>query len=175
MTTLETVLLILLVAVPFSIYRQMQVNEVDAGGLVRLPLIFVAIGIFGFGVHSSAIEAGAEGDLYLLASVAVAIGFGVWRGRKIDIWRNDSGDGWRMQGNKTTLWLWAAMILVKVLMGTIASVTDIYSAEQTGEIFVFIGVSFAVQNVIVAQRTLWRDASPLDSMQSQKPPGARTQ
>ena len=175
MTTLETVLLLLLVVVPYSIYRQMQVNAVDAGGLIKLPLIFIAIGIFGFGVHDSEIDAGAGADLYLLSSLAVAIGFGVWRGNKIDVWRNEAGDGWMQQGNRTTLTLWIVMIVVKIVMGTVASVTDLYPGEHTGEIFVFIGVSFAIQNVIVAQRTLWRDSSPLEGMKSQKPPGARTE
>ncbi|MEX2252564.1 MAG: hypothetical protein WD649_00280 [Thermoleophilaceae bacterium] len=186
MNTTETILLILLVAVPYSIWRQMKVGEVSPGGLVKLPLLYIAVGVFGFGITDLDIDGGAGADLYLLASVAVAIGFGVWRGNKVDVWRNESGDGWLMQGNRTTLTLWAAMILTKVVMGTVAGFTDIYPGEAPGEIFVFIGVSFAIQNVIVAQRTLWRDTPPREAvqsrvgevqsqMQSQRPANARTE
>lgn len=58
MMTLETVLLLLLVVVPYSIYRQMQVNAVDAGGLIKLPLIFIAIARAG--VDLRIVEAGCS-------------------------------------------------------------------------------------------------------------------
>lgn len=179
MSNAEIVLLVVLVAVPYSIYRQMNVAEVSQGGLIKLPLIYIAIGVFGFGITNLDIDGGPGPDLYLLASIAVGLGFGVWRGRKIDVWRNDAGDGWLMQGNRTTLTLWGVMILTKVVMGTIAGFTDVYPDQAPGEIFVFIGVSFAIQNVIVAQRTIWRDAPPVDAvksqMESQKPASARTE
>jgi uncharacterized membrane protein len=185
-STIEIVILVVLVALPYSIYRQMQVNEVNPSGLIKLPLIFVAIGILGFGVNTRDIDGGAGADLYLLGSTALAIGFGVWRGRRTDVWRNEAGDGWLQQGNRTMLTLWVAMILSKVVLGTVAGFTDLYPGEQPGEIFIFIGVSFAIQNVIVAQRTIWRDTPPRDAvqarvgevrsqMQSQKPADARTE
>ncbi len=186
MSTIEIVLLFVLVLLPYSIYRQMQVNTVDPGGLIKLPLIYIAIGILGFGVNTRDIDGGVGADVYVLASVAIAILFGVWRGRRIDVWRDESRSGWLQQGNRTTLTLWIAMILAKVVLGTVASITDLYPGEQTGEIFVFIGISFAIQNVIVAQRTIWRDSPPRDAVQtrvgevqsqmkSQKPPNARTE
>lgn len=179
MSTVEIVVLFVLVLVPYSIYRQMQVAEVDPGGLIKLPLIYIAIGILGFGVNTRDIDGGAGPDGYLLVSIALAIGFGIWRGRKIDVWRSEAGDGWLQQGNKTTLMLWVAMILSKVVLGTVASITDLYPGEQTGEIFVFIGASFAIQNVIVAQRTIWHDTLPVDAlksqMKSQRPADARTE
>jgi hypothetical protein len=79
-STIEIVILVMLVALPYSIYRQMQVNEVTPSGLIKLPLIFVAIGILGFGVNTRDIDGGAGADLYLLGSTALAVGFGVWRG-----------------------------------------------------------------------------------------------
>ena len=48
-----TALLILLVLVPWSIARQMQVDRVTTAGLIRLPLIFAAIGVLGFGRATS--------------------------------------------------------------------------------------------------------------------------
>ena len=41
-------------------------------------------------------------------------------------------------------------------MGTIASVTGWFPATGTGEVFLFLflGISFAVQNVVVARRTI---------------------
>lgn len=45
---MQTGLLILLVLVPWSIYRQMQRSTISGAGLMKLPLIFVAIGLLGF-------------------------------------------------------------------------------------------------------------------------------
>jgi hypothetical protein len=145
-----TVLLILLVLVPWSIYRQMQVNEVNQSGLIKLPLIFAAIGVLGFGLGSIPTDGPAVG--YLALSVAISVGLGIWRGVIIPIWT--SADGKVVsQGNRATLSLWILLLASKIAMGTVASITGWFPGEHAGEIFLFIAVSFAAQNLVVAKRT----------------------
>ena len=43
------------------------------------------------------------------------------------------------------------------LTGTIASVTGWFPAEHAGEVFLFLGVSFVAQNLVVAERSFWRE------------------
>jgi hypothetical protein len=149
-----TLLLVLLVIVPWSIYRQMQVHAVTSDGLVKLPLIFIIIGIIGGATRGIPTDAEALG--YLLISFLLSVGFGVWRGFVIPVWRGDDGN-WMSQGNTLTLMLWVALFATKIAMGVIGSVTDIFPGEHAGEIFMAIGISFAVQNFIVANRTIWNN------------------
>jgi hypothetical protein len=148
-----TLLLVLLVVVPWSIYRQMQVHAVTRETLVKLPAIFLAIGVLGGATRAIPTDGQAIG--YLAVSLALAVGFGIWRGAVIPIWRGEDG-GFLSQGNRTTLTLWVALFATKLAMGVIGSVTDVFPGEHSGEIFLFIGISFAVQNVVVARRSLWR-------------------
>jgi hypothetical protein len=144
-----TVLLILLVVVPWSISRQMRVHEVTARGLVKLPLIFAAVGVLGFG--TGAVPDTAHALAYLAVSAAVSVALGLARGALIPMWTD--GDGRLVsQGNRTTLTLWILLIVTKVAMGTVASVTGWFPGEHPGEIFLFIALSFVAQNVVVARR-----------------------
>jgi hypothetical protein len=144
-----TVLLILLAIVPWSIYRQMRVHEVTTAGLVKLPLIFAAIGVLGFGTGDLA--ASADAIAYLTVSAIVSIAIGLWRGAAIPMWRDEDGT-LLSQGNGTTLALWTLLIAIKIAMGTAASITGIFPGEHPGEIFLFIAVSFAAQNLFVHHR-----------------------
>lgn len=147
--TAMTVLLILLVLIPWSISRQMRVHEVTTAGLVKLPLIYAAIGVLGFGTGTLPDDGAAIA--YLAVSAALSIALGVWRGALIPVWSDGAG---RLvsQGNRTTLALWALLIGTKVALGTAASVTGVFPGEHPGEIFVFIAVSFAAQNAVVGSR-----------------------
>lgn len=148
-----TVLLVLLILVPWSVYRQMQVNEVTRGGLVKLPIIFIAIGVFGFGLGT--IPTDQPALVYLAASLVLSVGLGVWRGLIIPVWTNAQGV-LVSQGNRATLALWGLLIVSKVAMGTVASITGWFPGSNAGDIFVFIGLSFAAQNLIVLRRTASR-------------------
>ncbi len=148
-----TVLLVLLVLVPWSIWRQMHVNDVTPSGLVKLPLIFAAIGILGFGLGS--IPTDGPAVAYLAVSVGVSVALGIWRGVILPVWTNAQGQ-LVSQGNRATLALWIVLLATKVVMGTVASITGWFPGEHAGEIFLFIALSFAAQNVVVARRTQGR-------------------
>ena len=154
-----TLLLVLLVLLPWSIWRQMHAHEITGSGLVKLPVIFAAIGVFGFGTGTIPTDGAAIA--YILGCLALSVVFGIWRGARIDVWRDDAGR-WISQGNRITLALWAALIGIKVGLGTIASVTGLFPAEHAGDVFVFLAFSFVAQNLVVAQRSLWRAPRPME-------------
>ena len=149
-----TALLILLVLVPWSIARQMHAHPVTAVSLVKLPAIFAAIGILGFG--TGAVPTDGRAIAYLAVSLALSVGLGVWRGALMPVWPDSAGRT-LAQGNRVTIALWIALIASKVALGTWASITGVFPGEHAGEIFVFIAISFAAQNVVVAHRAQrWR-------------------
>ena len=148
-----TLLLVLLILLPWSIWRQMHEHEVTPAALVKLPLIFAAVGIAGLGTRTLPTDDAAIG--YLAFSLLLSVGFGVWRGTRLAI-RQDRRGRFLSVGTRTTLVLWVALLGSKVAMGTVASVTGWFPAEHAGEVFLFLACSFLAQNVVVARRTLWR-------------------
>ena len=121
-----TLLLVLLVLLPWSIWRQMHAHQVTREGLIKLPLIFAAIGIAGLG--TKAIPTGDAAIGYFAFSLALSVFFGVWRGRKIDIWRDEDGNP-ISKGNRTTITLWVVLLASKFGLGTVASITDWFPAR----------------------------------------------
>jgi hypothetical protein len=150
-------LLILLILLPLSIYRQMQAHEVTATALIRLPLIYVAIGLVGFGTHDLHLTAAAAP--YIAVSAVLSIAFGIWRGAQVRVWR-DADETPFTQGTRLTLVLWAGLILCKVAINTVGSIAGALPSTHPGEIFLFIAVSFVAQNLIVARRTIWNAPRP---------------
>jgi hypothetical protein len=147
--------LVLAVLLPWSLYRQMQVNGITRESLIKLPAIFVGIGVL------SQIGSPLPHDHAALAaltfSVAASVALGIWRGLEIPTWRTADGS-WVSQGNRTTISLWVALIAFKFVLGAVGSQTGWYPVETLGEIFMTLGLSFAVQNLVVARRTI---AQPL--------------
>jgi hypothetical protein len=144
-----TLLLVLLFLLPWSIWRQMHAHEITREGLVKLPLIFAAVGVLGVGTRDLPTDTTAAA--YLGFSIALSVAMGVWRGRKISIWRE--ADGRPMsRGNRATIALWVALIATKFALGAIASITGIFPAEHAGEVFLFLAFSFVAQNIVVARR-----------------------
>jgi hypothetical protein len=148
-----TLLLVLLFLLPWSIYRQMHPQPITRQGLVRLPLIFAIIGLLGLSTRDIPADGAALG--YVAFSLVLSIAFGVWRGALTSIWRDEAGVLMN-QGNRTTITLWVALIATKVVLGTIASITEWFPAEHAGEVFLFLAFSFVAQNLVVARRSLWR-------------------
>jgi hypothetical protein len=150
-----TLFLVLAVLLPWSLWRQMHEHQITREGLIKLPLIFAGIGLLGLGTQDIPTDAAAAA--YVTFSLALSVSLGVWRGAVIAVWRNAAGD-WMSKGNRLTISLWIALIAAKFAMGTVASITGWLPATGTGEVFLFLGVSFAVQNLVVARRGIARQA-----------------
>ena len=142
---------VLAVLLPWSLYRQMQENPVSRGSLLKLPLMFVGIGLL---VQSGPlVPSGSGAVLALTFSVAASVLLGIWRGVAIPVWTTPDGT-WMSNGNRLTITLWVALIAFKFLLGTVGSITGWFPVETVTEIFITLGLSFAVQNYVVARRTI---------------------
>ena len=148
-----TLFLVLAVLLPWSLYRQMHEHAITREGLIKLPIIFGAIGVLGLTTQDIPTDAAAAA--YVALSLGLSVSLGVWRGAVIPAWQNRAGE-WISKGNRLTITLWIVLIAAKFVMGTIASITGWFPATGTGEVFLFLGLSFAAQNAIVARRTIAR-------------------
>jgi hypothetical protein len=143
--------IVLAVILPWSIWRQVHDHSVTRQSLVKLPLLFIGIGVIA--QLGTPLATGHAASIALVISAAVSIILGVWRGAAVPVWR--AGDGsWMSQGNRTTIALWVALIFFKFALGTFGSVTGMFPVETVGEVFVTLGLSFAIQNLIVARRSI---------------------
>jgi hypothetical protein len=143
--------IVLAALLPWSIWRQMHPHTVTRQSLMKLPILFAGIGVLV--QTGSALPDGRATALALMVSVAASVLLGVWRGAVIPVWRGENGD-WMSQGNRTTLALWVLLIAFKFALGTVGSVTGLFGVESICEIFMTLGLSFAVQNVVVARRSI---------------------
>ena len=144
-------LLIFLIVLPLAIWRQMSPHRVTVQRLALLPSVFLVLGVAG--TVTGEMPTDAEAIAYLVVSAAIGIGFGAWRGVVIPVWRD--GEDWFEQGNRSTLVLWGVMLGLKFGIAAIVSAADIYPGEHPGELYIFIAISFAVQELIVARRSIW--------------------
>jgi hypothetical protein len=143
--------LVLAVLLPWSISRQMHVHTISRDSLIKLPVLFAGIGLL---VQSGSLVPGGRGAAIALSiSVATSVALGIWRGAVVPIWQADDGS-WRSKGNRQTIALWTALIVCKFLLGTVGSVTGWFAEETVGMVFVTLGLSFAVQNLVVARRSI---------------------
>ena len=146
-----TLFLVLAILLPWSLHRQMHEHRITRDGLIKLPIIFAAIGALSVTSQDIPTDAAAAG--YVALSLALSLALGVWRGAVIPAWRSAEGE-WMSKGNPLTITLWIVLIAAKFVMGTIASITGWFPASTTGEVFLFLGLSFAAQNLVVARRTI---------------------
>ena len=111
-----TALVILLVVVPWSIWRQMHARAVTTEGLVKLPLIFAAAAIAALVAHVPATGDAALGYYALCAAMALVAG--VLRGDRVSVWYKGATP--MQRGNRATLTIWGVLIALKIALGTVA-------------------------------------------------------
>ncbi len=146
----------LAIILPWSIWRQMHAHEVTRQSLIKLPMIFLGIGVLA--QIGSPIPTGHAATIALVISVAASILLGIRRGAAMPVWRAADGS-WISQGNRTTIGLWVALIAFKFALGTFGSATGLFPVETAGEVFMTLGVSFAVQSLVVSRRSI---AQPIE-------------
>ena len=146
-----TLFLVLAILLPWSLWRQMHAHAVTRGSLKKLPLMFGIVGVCGLTTQDIPTDVAAAA--YVVLSLSLSVALGVWRGAVIPVWQTADGT-WMSQGNRLTITLWILLIGAKFAMGTVASITGWFPATGTGEVFLFLGLSFAAQNLVVAERTI---------------------
>jgi hypothetical protein len=143
--------IVLAVLLPWSLWRQMHAHEVTRRGLTKLPVIFAAVGLLG--LQRSDIPTTGAAMAAAAFSLALSVGLGAARGALIPVWRDPRGRS-LSQGNRLTIALWIVLIAAKFALGGLASVTGWYPQTSAGEVFLFLAISFAAQNLVLARRAL---------------------
>ena len=148
-----TLFIVLAVLLPWSLWRQMHAHAISREGLVKLPFIFAAIGAFS--LTQQDVPSDAAAVAYVATSLGLSVALGIWRGAVIPTWLTADGT-WMSKGNRLTISLWILLIGAKFATGAVAGITGWFPASSSGEVFLFLGISFAAQNLVVASRTLAR-------------------
>lgn len=113
-----------------------------------LPAILAAMGISNLTRQPTTASATIA---VLVANVAIAITLGLWRGTSIRVWR-DATDTILRQATLFTLALWLVAIALRALTAVVGHIADGASSVSIGEIPLFLGITFAAQNLVVWAR-----------------------
>ena len=155
--TLVADILLIVVAVGWILFKQVQPAPVKARLLVIVPVVLAY-----FGVTTTAAKTWSNSaDLALIVVGAViSVALGVPRGATIRVWVDDDGRWWR-QGSKATLALWGALFVARGGLFVVAQATGHQAASGVGPLLFALAVSFAAQNAVIAvrmQQSSGRDA-----------------
>jgi len=131
----------------WTIAMQVVRKSVTPKRLVMIPL--------GFGIAALANDRGwvqhlGSGGtlLFFGAGVAVAVGMGLVRAATIKVWSTEAGPV--SKGGWLTVVTWFATVGVRVGIAVVAA--EFGASEGAGEIMLFIALTIATQNVVIARR-----------------------
>ena len=130
------------------IYRQLRGTLLSRRGLLLMPLILVAIGLF---TAVQAAPRASGGELALLGVDIVVLGaLGAMRSATTTLTRH--GDTTFQKGSALTLVLWVATIAVRVGFGFLGGTLGVSGALTSSTIMLTIGISIGVQNALTYLR-----------------------
>jgi len=87
----------------------------------------------------------------LAVNVAIAVTLGLWRGSSIRMWR-DASDTILRQATLLTLALWLVAIALRALTAILGHLSGNAGSVSFGELPLFLGITFAAQNLMVWAR-----------------------
>jgi hypothetical protein len=140
--------LLIAAAVVWILIRQIRLAPVKTRLLVLAPLL---LAYFGLRALPASLAKDAADLALLTLSIVVSAGLGVWRGRTIAVWRDESGIWWR-RGSNLTLALWGVLFAARGLLYVIGVATGHAEASGTSALLLALAVSFAAQNAVIALR-----------------------
>ncbi len=146
-------LLIVLAVIGIIVYvvgQQLLGGPLSGKRLVVLPAVLTGIGILDVSGHNS--HPGATDIVLLLVSAVIAITIGVALGAMTRLDRRD-GYLWA-QLPKQGLWLWAGLIVSRVLVTGVAHASGAHVAAGTAAILLMLGLNRAAQALVVVPRAI---------------------
>jgi hypothetical protein len=130
--------------ISFVIYQQLRTRPINARQLVVLPVILAILGIVNVNRHP---PASVAADTALVASVVIALAFGIARGFTTQVWWSDGV--LLRKGTWVTLALWIVGIAFRLAVGVVAQREGVSANVTSGEIPLFLGITLAAQNVLI--------------------------
>ncbi len=130
------------------IYRQFTAQPLRGRPLVVLPVLLAAMGTSNLAQQPATAPAAIA---VLVVNVAIAAALGLWRGTRIRMWR-DATDTILRQATLLTLALWLVALALRALTAIIGHASGSASSVGIGELPLFLGITFAAQNLVVWAR-----------------------
>ena len=136
--------------VVFVIGQQVVGSSVSGKRLVVLPVVLTAIGILDISGHKS--HPGATDIVLLMVSAVIAVAIGVGLGAMTRLERRD-GHLWA-QLPKRGLWLWAGLIVSRLVISGVGHAAGAHVAAGTTAILLMLGLNRAAQALVVVPRAI---------------------
>ncbi len=130
------------------IYRQFTAQPLRVRPLIVLPVILAAMGISNLAQEPATTPTAVA---VLVVNLVIAIALGLWRGTSLLVWRDATATVLR-QGTLFTLTLWLIAIALRALTAIIGHVSGSPGSVSIGELPLFLGTTFAAQNLVVWAR-----------------------
>ena len=151
-----TALLIAVLVVVLLVWRQLRTRRVRRNGSLIVPLAF---GLLGALAIAFAVAWSAEHHhpltalpiALLVASLAVAAGFGVARARTVQVWRDAEG-GVLRKGTPMTTVLWLTSVAAHAGLALWIDHAAGAGVLGTASIYAYLAIGLGAQNLLVRGR-----------------------
>ncbi|MFG2720174.1 hypothetical protein ACGFW5_18050 [Streptomyces sp. NPDC048416] len=151
----EATLVMAGVVVALVVRRQLRTRPVRRNGSLVAPVVLAVLGVvaIGFGVASVVRDRSLTvlPLLLLLASLAVAAGFGVARARTVRVWR-DPQDGVMRKGTPVTSALWVASAATHLGLGLWIDHAEGVGLLGAVSLYAYLAIGLGTQNLLVRGR-----------------------
>ncbi|MEU1378279.1 hypothetical protein ABZ442_32205 [Streptomyces triculaminicus] len=151
----EAALAITVVVVGLVVRRQLRTRPVRRVGSLVTPAVFGVLGVaaIAFGVASVVKDRPltAMPVVLLVASLAVAAGFGVARARTVRVWRDPQGEVLR-KGTAATTGLWVAAGAVHLGLGLWIDHAAGAGILGAASLYAYLAIGLGAQNLLVRGR-----------------------
>ncbi|QSY51385.1 MULTISPECIES: hypothetical protein [Streptomyces] len=149
-------LAITVVVVGLVIRRQLRIRPVRRVGSLIAPAVLGVLGVAAtaFGVASVVKDRPltAMPVVLLVASLAVAAGFGVARARTVRVWRDPQGGEVLRKGTAATTGLWVAAGAVHLGLGLWIDHAAGAGILGPASLYAYLAVGLGAQNLLVRRR-----------------------
>jgi hypothetical protein len=144
--TLVADILLIVLAVAWILFKQVQAAPVKPRLLVIVPVL---LAYFGITTTAEKTWSNSADLVLILVGAVISVALGLPRGATIRVWTGEDGKWWR-QGSKATLALWGALFVARGGLYVIAEATGHQAASGVGPLLFALALSFAAQNAVIA-------------------------
>jgi hypothetical protein len=150
MTSAQTVGLVVNVGIyvaliGFVLYRQMSRLPLNPRRLVLLPAIIAVFAVQQLSRQPLAFDFGVVA--FLVASLAVGILAGIWRGTTFRVWADEGGV--MTKGTGLTLVAWAVLLAIRLPIAYASHAANYPQGLVIGELLLALATTFAAQNAVI--------------------------
>ena len=136
---------IYVVLIGFILLRQMSRASLNPRRLILLPCLMALFAIQQLSRQSLTLDFGTVA--FLVASLAVSILAGIWRGTTFRMW-NEAGVV-MTSGTVVTLIAWGVLIVTRIPFAVASHTANYAQGLVIGELLLALAVTFAAQNWVI--------------------------